>query len=380
LKSVLIFYDHFYPAYKSGGPIQSLANMIRSLSGTYRFYIVCKSSEVGEKQSLPGIHVNAWNNWEDKAKVFYRSPGRKQIRTARLLDEVKPSIVYINGLYSLSYNIEPLKAALQFKRVHKELKIVVAPRGMLHAGALSQKSFKKKAFFQLFKGLKWHQKVHWHATDKEEQVFIEEKFGSQTAITIAGNFPKKLNPSNSPIKHKGELILGTIALISPMKNHLAVIQALMTCTSQVLWHVYGPVKDIDYWSKCEIEIGKLPNNVKVIYHGGLDPQHLQSAFDRFQVFIMPSKSENFGHALMEALSAGKPVITTDTTPLKSLEEHNAGFTLSEKKLSETLTLTIDQMADLDQESFQRTSQAAIQLYDELISVKELEDQYSRLFQ
>jgi glycosyltransferase involved in cell wall biosynthesis len=189
-----------------------------------------------------------------------------------------------------------------------------------------------------------------------------------------------LNPSNSPIKHKGELILGTIALISPMKNHLAVIQALMTCTSQVLWHVYGPVKDIDYWSKCEIEIGKLPNNVKVIYHGGLDPQHLQSAFDRFQVFIMPSKSENFGHALMEALSAGKPVITTDTTPLKSLEEHNAGFTLSEKKLSETLTLTIDQMADLDQESFQRTSQAAIRLYDELISVKELEDQYSRLFQ
>ena len=47
-----------------------------------------------------------------------------------------------------------------------------------------------------------------------------------------------------------------------------------------------------------------------------------------QVFILPSKSGNFGHAIYEALSGGRPVITSHHTPCNELQESKAGINVS----------------------------------------------------
>ncbi|MBK8087397.1 MAG: hypothetical protein IPK31_05310 [Chitinophagaceae bacterium] len=54
-KRILIFYDHFYPAYKAGGPVQSLVNLVRELYKDYDFFIVCKPHEMNETEKLDGI-------------------------------------------------------------------------------------------------------------------------------------------------------------------------------------------------------------------------------------------------------------------------------------------------------------------------------------
>ena len=39
---ILIFIDWFLPAYKAGGPVRSVANMIDALQDIYDFFIVTK--------------------------------------------------------------------------------------------------------------------------------------------------------------------------------------------------------------------------------------------------------------------------------------------------------------------------------------------------
>ncbi|HRD43302.1 MAG TPA: glycosyltransferase, partial [Ferruginibacter sp.] len=109
------------------------------------------------------------------------------------------------------------------------------------------------------------------------------------------------------------LKLVTIALIIPMKNHLLVLEALQKCTFDVEYGIYGPVKDEQYWNLCEQQIQLMPSHIKVEYKGNLPPGGVEAALKQSDVFIMPSQSENFAHALAEALSAGLPVITSKHT-------------------------------------------------------------------
>lgn len=173
--------------------------------------------------------------------------------------------------------------------------------------------------------------------------------------------------------------MGTVALISPMKNHLAVLQSLQKSPASVQWHIYGPVKDAAYWKECEQFIHKLPKNIKVVYRGELSPADLTKAMEQFQLFIMPSKSENFGHALLEALSAGKPVITTNTTPFKNLQAVKAGYTVNVNNLDVDLSIAIALFAGMNNAEFAEHSEAAAAFAATFVDTNQIRQQYQTLF-
>ncbi len=377
---ILIFYDHFYPSYKAGGPTQSLVNLVRELHDDYELYVVCKPHERGETTVLPRIEVNTWTIWENKAKVYYWQYGwGVKAQLLDLLDAISPDVVYINGIYSLYFNFFPLWYSVQYKAKKKNLRIVLSARGMLHEGALSQKSGKKKPFLFLFKLLGLHKVVCWHATDEREANFIQSAMGKKVEVKVAANFPNLLPVVAGPTKKEHELYLGTVALISPMKNHLAVLQALQHCTATIYWFIYGPVKDDAYWNECKSLMAQLPPNIAVVYKGELPPPQLQEAMQTFQMFIMPSKSENFGHAIMEALSAGKPVITTTTTPFVDLEEANCGVAIDPDQLVEGLQKCIQSFAAMDAADFSVCVQATQTYLNKKTDTVALRAAYQSLF-
>lgn len=379
-KRILIFYDHFYPSYKAGGPTQSLVNLVRELYEVYDFYVVCKSHEMGESALLENIITDNWNEWEGKAKVFYwQYSWSKRNTLQKLVQDISPDVIYVNGLYSLYFNFLPLYYAKKLKNKGKELKIVLSTRGMLHPGALSQKASKKKVYLALFRILGIPRTVTWHATDDNERDFIKRIMGEEMHVNVAPNFPNLQSMSDSPKKHPGKLLLGTIALISPMKNHLEVLRALSQMNTIIEWHIFGPVKDVAYWHNCQVMIHQLPSSIKVFYHGELPPHLLTKAMEQFQVFIMPSKSENFGHAIVEALSAGKPVITTTTTPFADLDFFECGFALQPEKLSEGLQESIGKFAAMDESEFSNVVSATQKYIDLKIEKASLKKAYYSLF-
>jgi len=379
LNKILVFYDHFTPAWKAGGPIRSLEELLRKLSSKFNFLLICSGYDYNEDHGLIHIEFNKWTNWENHAQVLYNKENTTHLKTyKKWIYESCPDKVYINGLFSLYYNILPLLAAIRSTKTKTNLQIIVAPRGMLHPAALKQKWVKKKLYLTFFKVFGLPKKIHWHATDSQEAEYIRSQFGN-VKISIASNFPNYFEFLKSPSKEKGSLILGTIALISPMKNHLEVLKSLKTIPYNITWHIFGPVKDTSYWKDCESFIRTLPENIKVEVHGPVTPNAVSEALEKIQVFILPSKSENFGHAILEALSAGKPVITTDTTPFTDLTEKQAGITIPIHTLSQSLSSSIRQFADMSQhelETFQISARNyALSRFDTASLIQD----YERLF-
>ncbi|MCO6496025.1 MAG: glycosyltransferase family 4 protein [Chitinophagaceae bacterium] len=315
------------PAYRAGGPIRSIANLVEHFKDA-EFYIFTGSTDIN-KTPLENITPGQWTRFNENTQIWYASKGNAIDEFIRQTEKIQPDVLFTTGLYSLYYTLVPLI----YSKVPRK---IVSVRGMLHPGALGQKPLKKKIFIKVFKLMGFPKRVAFHATDEEEASFIRHHFGKDAKIYVAGNLPSFIGKIHSPAKETGSLKMMSIGLISPMKNYLLVLHALRNITSTITYNIYGSVKDAAYAEQCREAAEELPDNVTVTFHGGLDPAKIKDVLQEHHVFILPSESENFGHALFEALSAGRPVITSHNTPWKRLIDYQSGINIHPEREGEII--------------------------------------------
>ena len=371
-KKIFITIPWFLPAFRAGGPIQSVANLVREFNEDVEYFIFCGDTDLnGTALENKNIEVNTWVRFNEHTQVWYAGSEKTSDNLVKQVAAKKPDILFITGLFSWHYNMVPM---IFCKGPMK----ILSTRGMLHPGALSQKKWKKKAYLQLFKLLEYHYKVSFHATDEEEANYIKRYFGEAPKVFVAGNFPKKIGLLPPLPKEQGTLKLLTIALISSMKNILWVLQALEKVTAHIEYDIYGPIKDEEYWDRCIVQSKKLPGNIKVIYHREIEPSKIKDALASAHVFVLPSKSENFGHAIFEALSAGRPVITSNNTPWNHLKEADAGINVSNED-TEELANAINFFAEMNFDEMERWRRGAFDYAEKAVDVEGVRGQYRGMF-
>src|SRR5579872_5347337 len=102
-KRILIFYSHFSPAFKAGGPVQSLVNLVDRLKDVYLFDVVCSAYEIEESNVLSGIIPDEWNDYNSTTRVYYST--KLNYRAVRkVFNESNPTVVYINGIFLPFFN------------------------------------------------------------------------------------------------------------------------------------------------------------------------------------------------------------------------------------------------------------------------------------
>jgi glycosyltransferase involved in cell wall biosynthesis len=370
MTKIFITTPWFVPAYRAGGLVQSVANLVKTFNNNVEYFILCQDVDLNGAV-LENIETNKWLRFDDHTHVWYAGPERISDTIVKQVEKLKPDILYIIGMFSWHFNIVPMLFC-------KGPKKILSTRGMLHAGALSQKKWKKKIYLRLFKLLEYHYKVHFHATDDEEKKFILNYFGEVAKVSVAGNFPNKISPLPVALKEPGYLKLVSIAVISPMKNILFVLEALATSGYKIEYHIYGPLKDEDYWDVCKQKIKSLPENIKAFYHKEIEPRQVKEVLSEGHVFILPSKSENFGHAIYEALSAARPVITSNHTPWNSLKENNAGINVSTDNTGELIN-AVNFFAEMDAIQMERWSDGAYVYAEKMLNVEMIKKEYGRMF-
>jgi len=286
-------------------------------------YVLTSCYDLHSSRPIENIALEQWNN-NGSVRVYYSKNNELSLLSIRQrIRESSADIVYINGLYSLPFVIYPLITARFF---YKKAKVVVAPRGMLQSGALKIRARKKKFFLALFKMLNLHKGITWHATDEQEREDIALAFGDNAKVIIAPNIPKKpIDDLKLLSKVENELRLIYLSLITEKKNLHLALSVLADMTEHIVFDIYGPVKDKDYWKDCESIIKKLPSNIVVAYKGDVKPDKVQDTFKMYHALFLPTKGENFGHAIYECLSVGRPVIISNATPWRDLKTKHAGY-------------------------------------------------------
>lgn len=353
---IMTLVDYYLPGYKGGGPIRTLSNMVERLGQEFPFMILTRDRDIGESEPYLGVH-KSWVSVGQAQVQYLAPPDLSCARLLKIINSTKFDILYLNSFFSIPFTIKPL--LLRKLGLLTKCPVVVAPRGELASGALGIKHLKKKIYIFLAKRIGLYEGVTWQASTLYEAEDIRRWLGNKTNIVIAVDIPGKSNNCLTHQKRKksGQLKMVFLSRVARSKNLRAGICFLKNIIGNVELDIYGPIEDAKYWDECIHETKKLPVNVKVKYCGEVPHNKVIEVMKQYDVFYLPTLGENYGHVIHEALMAGCPIIVSDQTPWKNLEDTGIGWDIS-LDYPEIFTSTIQNCINMDPERFAELSSNA----------------------
>lgn len=357
--SVLIIAGRYLPGYKGGGPIRTLANMVDRLCDEFHFKVITQDRDSGDNEPYRGITVDSWQP-VGKADVCYLSPQSLSLRALRrVILATQYDILYLNSFFSPAFTIKPL--ILRRLGLLRPAPLVVAPRGEFSPGALALKIIKKRIYLATAKLIGLYRGVIWQASSKYEEEDIRRWFGDHVPVIVAPDVPPQLRILEDSIPQRekavGRLKALFLSRISRKKNLDGTLLMLKWLKGEVHFNIYGPVDEPDYWAQCQRIISSLPGNINVQYRGALPNEQVNAVIREHDLFLLPTLGENFGHVILEALVAGCPVLISNRTPWRNLEDKGIGWDLPLEE-PERYQAVIQQCVEMDAQTHRAWSQRA----------------------
>ncbi len=360
----------------AGGPIQSSFNLITHLKNYYDFSVVTRDTDYTDAVPYNNIKSDEWNTLPNGMRVYYFSQRKLNITNMRRLIKTEEfDIAYLNSMYSPRFTVMPLYL---LAKMNKE--VIIAPRGMLAPSAIAIKSWKKKPFLLWLKNSNLIKDITFHAASLQETKHIANAFGDTITVKLAPNLPHKMEaaPFIPRKKEQGEVRFLSIARVSPEKNLLYALELLQRIKGKVKFNIYGPVYDYAYWEKCKALLNKLPDNAEVNYLGPVAKEDTPACFKNAHFLLMPTRGENFGHTILEAMMYGCPAIISDQTPWVKLEEVKAGFDLPLDNKAAFIS-AVQKTVEMDSDEYKAWSENARQFALNFINNPDLLQQSIELF-
>jgi glycosyltransferase involved in cell wall biosynthesis len=328
IQTILVLAPYYLPGYRAGGPIRSLENLVDQLGDEYRFRIVTTDRDLGQSESFPGVTPGRWVA-VGAAKVIYLPPRLSSWLICRhIFAETPHDLLYINSVFSVYSSLVPL--VLRALGLAGRAPLLIAPRGEFFPPALARRRWKKAPVLAAMRILRLGRRATWHATTPQEAAAITDIIGPAD-ICVAQNLAGSARPLSvdPPEKQPGSLRLVFIGRINPIKNLAFALERLATLapSGQVVFDIYGELEQVDYWARCQALMARLPSRVKATYCGVLPPDRLAEAIRTYHALFLPTCTENFGHAIAEALMAGLSVLISNRTPWQNLESAGVGYDL-----------------------------------------------------
>ena len=342
--------DYYLPSVKAGGPVTTIANLVARLGGDYAFKVVTADRDLGDTGAFSNTESETWTS-VGAAEVLRLPPGSAGVKLfSGLLRDVRPSVLYLNSFWSRRSTLLPLLARRQ---VEPTLPTVLAPRGEFTPGALTLKPLRKRLYLAAMRLSGLGSGLIWQASSDYEANDIRNMIGKGARIRVAPDLTAPLPPEPvHPRKTPGRLLLALVGRVSPMKNVEGAIAMLSDLKGQVGLTVYGPEEDPSYAQTCRRAAAELPPNVSVVFAGARTPAQVQTALASADALLLPSRGENFGHAIFESMGVGTPVVISDRTPWHDLETAGAGWDLPLES-PERFTEVLQRLVDMDQAAMAR---------------------------
>ena len=233
----------------------------------------------------------------------------------------KRTVVHSHGLWRMP-NLAAASAARTAGRPH-----VVSPRGMLAPAALAFSRARKAVFWKLLQGPALRGVACIHATSPAERDDIRS-FGLTSPIAVVPNgvdLPDLSGPH--PVVPGGVREALYIGRLHPKKALDVLIEAWanVASSSRQGWRlrIVGP-GELGYGEHLSRMVASRGLSDVSIEDPVFGPEKFQ-IFRRAELFVMPTRNENFGLTVAEALASETPVICSRGAPWGGLETRRCGW-------------------------------------------------------
>ena len=369
---ILIFSDWYAPAFKGGGPIRSIVNLVEALKHEYEFYIYTTDTDFGEHAPMAGIVADQWLHIAD-VQIYYRSTRSLSFTNVKsLIREINPHRIYLNSMFSNM--IKPILAGYQSE------KIIIAPRGMLSKSALAVKPIRKFLYLWLLRTFGFAKYLNFHATSEPEVKDIQRIFPNAKSINVAGNIPVRIEATlPQAIKASNAIQLVFTGRMHPIKNLHVLLQALQNVKGQITLNIIATREDEAYLNQCQQLSNELGKDIQVNWLLDLPHHQVKPYLQAAHFFVLLSEVESFGHAIFEALAVGCPVLISDQTPWKNLQEIKAGWDLATSD-PDLITATFQELVDMDDYEWQSYRNGSLNLAESYVKRLNVDKEYCILFE
>lgn len=334
----LMVVHSFWPAVVHGGPIYSNLNLCRGLiEAGRRVAVVTTDANRGEPlgvplgrpvEPFPGLSVT-YHPVDAKGSRFdlitlamaidlWRSAGRSRVLLAQ-------------GLYNLATPLTALIGRLRGRPV------VVSPRGGLAEAIIQLRRTRIKRIW--LRGLMrpLAGRVLWHATSEQEAAEIRHHFPGARVVVVPNGIEldeyRRL-PEEAGAELRGRFALSreagpvVVALgrIHPKKGLDVLLRAFARLRTEFPHGellIAGPDEEGEQ-GRLEALAETLGVARRVHFSGHLAGAEKRLFLAGADLFVLPSRNENFGLVYAEALAAGTPIIASRDTPWEMVERIGCG--------------------------------------------------------
>ncbi len=379
--TILALADYYRPALLGGGASQTLANIVNTLGDEFNFRILTRNHDLGSRDPFLEVPTGVWCR-HGAAEVYYAPEEelvpRKIWRHIRLC---RHDLLLLNSSLSPRFSIYPLLGRLIGQI--PPTAVLLCPRGEMVVSALAKKAIKKKAFLTLARLSGLYRGVDMVASTKLERNAIAQVF-PHAKIHEASNPTNLIYPDDKHRNQKapGRLKILFLSRIVPIKNLLfilEILQGLPSTTGRIELDIYGPTEDKSYWHACKKEIARLPGHIRAEYRGIASPDEVTQVMAGYDMMFLPTRGENFGHVILESFAAGTPVLISDQTCWRNLEEKRVGWDIPLQDRSTFVSTLVSCMA-MDETQWASLREAACRYSKEVIAANDATNAWRKLLQ
>lgn len=305
--------------------IHFIPSIDRTAGGTTS-YMQLLAKELGKLCQLYIATAPSANPVEmENAQVKFIPCGWKQrsaMKSAwnKLLQEIKPDVVHVNCCWM------PQCVWAQLWAQKAGYKAVLSPHGMLEPWIMARHYWTRK-----FPALLLYQKKAivkadcLHATaESEKENLLKLGYNNRIKIIANGIDVENIEIKKEWARKKQILFLSRIHVKKGINFLLEAVAELKNELADYTIHIAGE-GDTDYIKQLKEKARALGISNLILFCGGVYGEKKWELFQKADVFILPTYSENFGIVIAESLASGTPVITTKGTPWKDLELEHCGW-------------------------------------------------------
>ena len=261
----------------------------------------------------------------------------------------RADIVHVHTLWS------PLNVSARYACLKHDRPYVLMPHGMLDPYSLSVKALKKSIYLRFFerRNMAGARRMIYTTSEEERLAALAGlplppgalvPLGARASAASTDDLRPQFLARFPQAEGKRRLIF--LGRLHPKKGIDRILNALQDVRRSIpnLLLIVAGDGEAQYTQDIRQLVSSLALDDHVLFAGHLDGELKWASFAAAELFLLPSRQENFAITVAEAMQMGVPVVITDkvnTWPY--VEEAGAGLVLADRDIEELLPRAIEKL-------------------------------------